>query len=99
MAHNVVLTWVAPVGSTVTAYDVQRAPVVGGVTGTFVTIDNPEVSGTTFTDNGPFTEGQVFSYRVASVNPSGESVPCAAVTATIPYFLPGPPTNLVATVS
>lgn len=99
MAHKVVLTWQAPATGTVASYDVKRAPVTGGVIGAFASIANPEPTTTTYEDDGPFTEGAVLAYEVASVNPAGESAPCAAVTVTIPFSAPGVPTNLVATPS
>lgn len=97
--HKVILTWTAPsTGSTVASYDVQRAlanqtPLV------FVSIANPEPTTTTFTDNGPFVEGQSYEYQVSSVNPAGESSPCPEVTVTIPFSVPASPTGLVATAS
>lgn len=100
MSHKVVLTWTAPAtGSTVSSYDVQRAPVTSGVVGAFTSIASPEPTTTTFTDNGPFVEGQSYEYQVSSVNPAGESSPCPEVTVTIPFSVPASPTALVATAS
>lgn len=94
MPHSVTLTWIPPTSGTVVAYDVKRAPVTGGVTGSFVSIANPEPTTATYVDNGPFVEGAQYAYEVCSVNPSAESVPCQAVVVTVPYFPPNPPTGL-----
>lgn len=100
MAHSVTLTWSAPAGgAAVATYDVQRALVTGGVVGAFASIANPEPSATTYIDLGPFVEGATYEYQVSSVNPAGESTPCPAVTATIPFSVPGTPTGLVAKVN
>lgn len=97
MSHSVTLTWTPPVGGAIPlTYDVQRAPVVGGVVGAFVSIDTPEITAATYVDNGPFVEGSSYAYQVCSVNSAGESVPCAEVTVIIPFSIPGAPTNLVA---
>lgn len=99
MSHSVKLTWNAPsAGSTVASYDVQRA-VTNTTPLVYASIASPEPTATTYTDNGPFVEGQTYSYQVCSVNPSGESTPCPAVTARIPFSVPDAPTNLVATVA
>jgi len=99
MAHSVKLTWTAPtVGPTPTAYDVQRALVTAGVTGAFAPIANPEPTSTTYTDFGPFVEGNTYEYQVLSVDAAGESTPCPAVTVVIPFSLQ-PPSNLVAVAS
>lgn len=97
--HSVVLVWTAPVGGDpVVSYDVQRAPVVNGVVGAFISIANPEPTGTTYTDaSAALQSGDVFEYQVLSVNSAGESVPCPEVTVTIPFSKPNAPTNLVAT--
>lgn len=95
MAHQVSLTWVPPVGGDpVAAYDVLRAPVVGGVIGTFVSIANPEPTAASYIDLA-VVAGAVYEYEVKSVNASGESVPCAGIQVTIPLAIPNPPTGLV----
>jgi hypothetical protein len=95
MSHSVLLTWVAPAtGDPVATYDVKRASVTAGVVGTFVSIANPEPSATTYVDT-TVVAGQEYSYEVASVNASGESVPCTAILVTIPLAVPNPPTGLV----
>jgi|ERR1700677_63381 len=100
MAHSVALTWTPPTaGGTVVSYDVKRAPVTAGVIGTYASIASPEPTAATYTDLGPFVEGNQYSYDVSSVNSAGESAPCTAVTVTIPFSLPDAPTNLVATAS
>lgn len=98
--HSVILTWIPPTsGGTVVSYDVKRAPVVAGVTGTYASIASPEPTAATYTDIGPFVEGNQYSYDVSSVNSAGESAPCTAVTVTIPFSLPQPPTGLSAVAS
>jgi hypothetical protein len=99
MAHQVILTWVAPTtGDPVVSYDVKRAPAPGGVIGTYVSIASPEPTTTSYIDTA-VTAGSEYSYEVCSVNASGESVPCANVLATIPLAVPQPPTGLAAVAS
>jgi hypothetical protein len=95
MSHSVTLTWVAPTTGTVVSYDVQRALVTGGTVGAYASIASPEPTTTTYTDVGPFVEGDTYSYQVCSVNSAGESSPCPSVTALIPFSVPGAPTGLV----
>lgn len=93
--HSVKLTWVPPVaGATVASYDVQRALVNAGVIGAYASIASPTAP--SYTDLGPFVEGQTYEYQVMAVNAGGESVPCPAVAAKIPFSVPDAPTNLVA---
>lgn len=97
MAHQALLTWVAPTsGDAPSSYDVQRAPVTGGVVGTFATIASP--TGTTYTDTA-VTAGNSYEYRVASVNSAGESTFITSAVELIPLASPLPPTNLVVVVS
>lgn len=94
MAHQVVLTWNAPTtGDPVVSYDVQRAPIVNGVVGTFASIANPEPTTTTYTDTA-VVAGQKYAYQVASVNAAGESSPCPSIQVAVPLASPAPPTNL-----
>jgi predicted phage tail protein len=97
MSHSVVLTWVAPAaGDPVANYDVQKAVVVDGTLGAFVSIGSP--TGTTLTDTN-VTPGEQAEYRVASVNTAGESSFITTAVLTIPLAIPQPPTNLEAAVS
>jgi fibronectin type 3 domain-containing protein len=93
MSHQVNLTWEAPVGSTVVSYDIKR----GTVKGEEVSIGTSTVS--SYTDTANLVEGTTYFYVVDSVNSAGESGPSNEVTATVPFQLPGAPTNLVATAS
>ncbi len=100
MAHQSLLTWTAPAtGDAPTSYDVQRAPVVGGVVGTFASIASVAVPATTYTDLA-VTAGSEYEYRVASVNAAGESAFDTDTTVvTIPLAIPAPPTGLTAVAS
>jgi hypothetical protein len=96
LAHQVVLTWVAPTtGDAVVSYDVKRAPVTAGVVGTFVSIASPEPTATTYTDLA-VVAGAEYSYEVSSVNGAGESTPCPSILVTVPLGAPQPPTGLSA---
>jgi fibronectin type 3 domain-containing protein len=97
MAHSAVLTWQAPTtGDAVQNYNVQRAPVIGGVTGTFATIASP--TATTYTDLAVIA-GNSYQYRVASVNSAGESAFVTSTVQLIPLAIPGVPTSLTVVVS
>jgi hypothetical protein len=99
MAHQVVLTWIAPTtGDAPTSYDVKRAPAPGGVIGTYVSIASPEPTATTYTDL-TVVGGQEYAYEVASVNSAGESAPCADILVTVPLGDPNPPSGLTAVAS
>ena len=75
MAHQIVLTWDAPLtGPTVVSYDVQRAPAPNGVVGVYVSIASPEPTVTTYTDT-TVVAGQEYSYQVLAVDSLGESSP------------------------
>jgi fibronectin type 3 domain-containing protein len=93
VAHSVTLNWDAPVGSTVVSYDIKR----GTVKGSEVSIGSSTT--TSYTDTANLIEGDTYFYVVDSVNAAGESGPSNEVTATVPFSLPGVPTNLVAIVS
>ena len=99
MAHQVVLSWIAPVGGDApTSYDVKRAPVTAGVVGAFASIASPEPTATTYVDT-TVTAGTEYAYEVCSVNAAGESTPCPDITVTIPVSAPNPPTGLTGTPS
>lgn len=94
MAHQVVLSWIAPTsGDPVVSYDVLRAPAPGGVVGTYVSIANPEPTATTYTDLA-VVAGQEYAYEVKSRNAAGESTPCPSILVIIPLAVPNPPTGL-----
>lgn len=90
MSHQVNLTWAAPVGSTVVSYDIKR----GTVKGAEVSIGSSPTN--SYVDTANLVEGTTYFYVVDSVNSAGESGPSNEVTATVPFSLPGAPTNLVA---
>lgn len=94
MAHRVDLNWLAPVsGSAPTGYNVYRKDT--GSAAAFALIGSSATL--TFTDNDPnFVEGKSYDYEVTAFNTIGESVPSAAVSATIPFLVPDAPTDLVA---
>lgn len=99
MAHQVVLTWVAPTtGDPVASYDVKRAPAPGGIVGTYVSIASVTAPTTTYTDLTA-AAGQEYSYEVCSVNAAGESAPCPSVLSTVPLAIPVAPSGLVAVAS
>jgi fibronectin type 3 domain-containing protein len=91
MAHNVTLSWVAPVGGDApTSYNVHRATASAGP---FAVIGSPSVL--TFIDS-TVSAGITYWYEVTSVNSAGESGPSNEVNAVIPVSLPAVPTGLVA---
>lgn len=92
MAHKVTLTWDAPVGSVVTSYNIKRA---SSDAGPFTVIGTSATTG--FVDNN-VAEGDTWFYEVTAVNTAGEGVPSSTASASIPFQLPGAPTNLVAVV-
>jgi hypothetical protein len=91
MAHSVTLSWTAPAGSTVTSYNILRGTVKGGETA-LGTSPN-----TSYVDTASLVEGTLYYYVVEAVNASGISGPSNEVSVTIPFSIPGAPTNLVAT--
>lgn len=93
MSHQINLTWAAPVGSTVVSYDIKR----GTVKGSEVSIGSSTAP--SYVDTANLVEGTTYFYVVDSVNTAGESGPSNEVTATVPFSLPGAPTNLVAVAS
>lgn len=93
MAHKVTLTWDAPVGSVVTSYNVKRG---SSATGAFTTIGTANI--TSYIDNN-VAEGDTWFYEITAVNTAGEGQPSVVASATIPFSIPGAPTNLVAVAS
>jgi hypothetical protein len=99
MAHQVVLNWIAPAtGDAPASYNVLRAPVVSGVVGTYASIASVNAPTVTYTDTN-VVAGDSYSYEVESVDGSGASAPCTAITVTIPVAAPNPPTGLTGTAS
>jgi len=82
VAHEVDLSWNAPVGSPdpVAGYNIYRA--TGN--GSFVLINSSPDSAVVYVDNA-VVSGTMYTYQVTSVDSSGvESVPSSPVTVTIP---------------
>ena len=94
MAHQIVLSWVAPAaGDAPTSYNVHRAAASAGP---FAVVGSATVL--TFTDTA-VVAGTTYWYEVTSVNASGESGPSNEVSATVPLNAPNPPSGLVASAS
>lgn len=94
MAHTVTLTWDAPTdGGQVTGYNIYKQD----PNGTFVKIGTSTAP--TYVDSTDLTEGDTYHYQVTATGPGGESGDSNQVTATVPFQIPGVPTNLVAVVS
>lgn len=91
MAHSVTLNWVAPAGSTVTSYNIKRGT---SAAGPFTQIGTSAT--TSFVDTN-VTEGQTYFYDVTAVNTAGEGAASNTASASVPFLVPGAPTNLVAT--
>ena len=83
------LTWTASTGAT--GYNVKRATKGGGP---YTQLASPAVP--TYTDSA-VTNGTPYYYVVSSLNPAGESVNSAEISATPEVAPPAPPTNLAAT--
>jgi fibronectin type 3 domain-containing protein len=89
MSHQAVLNWVAPtIGDPATSYNILRAAAQAGP---FVSIGTSTT--TSYTDTSVIA-GTTYWYEVESVNSAGDSVPTAAVSATIPLAVPQAPSNL-----
>lgn len=99
MAHSALLTWDAPVGSTVASYNVKRATVAAGPFTVVGTVTGSKATGNTYTDTAGLVEGTTYFYEVTAVNPAGESIPSAEVSGLVAFLVPGAPINLVATFS
>lgn len=91
MAHQATLNWDAPTtGDPAQSYDIRRSTVQ---TGPFTSVGTSTT--TSFIDTD-VVAGTTYYYEVDAVNAAGESTPSNEVTVTIPFLVPGPPTNLVA---
>lgn len=94
MSHQVNLTWTASTDS-VDGYNVQRGTVSGGP---YTQVNTALVTGTTFTDPGPFPNLGPFFYVAVAVKGTQVSVHSNETPAV--FLPPVPPTNLsVASVS
>jgi hypothetical protein len=98
--HQTVLNWAASPTTTVTGYNVYKAP--NSCTGIFTKLTATPVTGLTFTDSG-MLDGAVNCYLVTAVSPSGESPQSMSqtvlvVTPTITAStVPAPPGKTTAT--
>jgi len=92
-AHSVTLNWQAPANSVVQSYNVKRAP--AGPNPVFTTIGTSPI--TSFVDTN-VVEGASYVYEVDAVNTAGEGAPSNIASASIPFRVPDPPTNLGTTV-
>lgn len=99
--------WIALSESDVSFYRLYRAPVIDGITGSYILRQdnlhpdlNPEGTAASFDDN-KLSRGKIYSYRVSAVNDGGESELSAPETGyadTLTPNLPVPPSvNLRAT--
>jgi len=86
------LSWTAPAvnsgAGAASSYQILRAPVTGGVVGTYVQVGT--TSTTTFTDTG-LTASTTYAYEVTASNQSGVSAASQSVQATT--IAPGVPPN------
>lgn len=92
MAHQAELNWDAPTtGDPVQSYNIKRSTVQ---TGPFTSVGTSTT--TSFIDTN-VVAGTTYYYEVDAVNAAGESSPSNEVTVSIPFSLPGAPSNLVVT--
>lgn len=92
MSHSVNLAWTASTDSTQTGfsgYNVLRGTVSGGP---YTKVNSAIVTGTSFTDSGPFSSLGPFFYVAESVAGSTVSVLSNEISVSLP---PAPPTALV----
>ena len=87
--HSVLLNWnwAEGSGSPATGFHIKRGNTSGGPYSQVGAVTSPTIL--TFTDNGPFVEGNTYYYVVSSVGPGGESPNSAEVSATIPVTSSG----------
>jgi hypothetical protein len=88
-SHSVVISWTASV-DVVDGYNVLRSSTSGGP---YTKINAALVSGTTFTDSGPFPNLGPFFYVAESVHGATSSIPSNESPAV--FLPPLPPTNLL----
>jgi FtsP/CotA-like multicopper oxidase with cupredoxin domain len=94
---GVELTWVDNASSEF-RFDIQRAPVVGGVAGGFATVGQAVANIGTYTD-ATAAEGTNYAYKVVAVAQNGNGVSGEVQLMTNVYTLPAAPTGLSATVN
>jgi len=82
--HTVNLSWTPSVTTGITSYNIYRAVLTSGVCGTYSNVGSTGPSVTTFTDNGPLTDGWTYCYATTAVDPSGESAYSNIAQAPIP---------------
>lgn len=92
MAHKVNLVWQAdPTSDPATSYNIKRSDVQ---TGPFTSIGT---STTTAFEDDNVVGGKTYFYEVDAINAEGESGPSNEATVTVPFLIPNPPIDLVAT--
>ena len=82
--HTVNLSWTASTTSGITSYNVYRAVFASNVCGSYANVGSTASTVTTFTDNGPLTDGTTYCYATTSVDADGESAYSNIVQAAIP---------------
>jgi hypothetical protein len=82
--HSVSLSWTASTTSGITSYNVYRAVFASNVCGSYANVGTTASSITTFTDNGPLTDGTTYCYATTGVDANGESAYSNIVQAAIP---------------
>jgi hypothetical protein len=82
--HSVNLSWTASTTSGITSYNVYRAVYASNVCGSYANVGSTASSVTTFTDNGPLTDGTTYCYATTAVDANGESARSNIVQAAIP---------------
>jgi hypothetical protein len=82
--HSVNLSWTASATSGITSYNVYRAIYASNVCGSYANVGTTASSVTTFTDNGPLTDGTTYCYATTAVDANGESAYSNIVQAAIP---------------
>ena len=84
--HQNTITWLAPVGSTPTGYNMYRfAGPCGQPLSAFTRLNATPLTALSFTDSG-MSDGAVNCYQVTAVYPTGESGSSGALQATTPTF-------------
>jgi hypothetical protein len=86
---SVILTWTAPVGTSITNYTVTSSE------GQIVTVDGTTTTAT-FT---ALTNGITYTFTVEAINTAGSSAASAASNPVTPLSIPNAPTGVTATVS
>jgi hypothetical protein len=82
--YSVNLSWTASSTSGITSYNVYRAIYASNVCGSYTNVGTTASSVTTFTDNGPLTDGTTYCYATTAVDANGESAYSNIIQAAIP---------------